>query len=139
MSFYKNNLDGEIPDGLLNRNSLFYVDLSFNSISGELPVNPKARNLRHLYVSHNLLEGEIPGGYEDLEDFFADHNQFSGTPPTNFNEDRLSTLQLQGNNFDEEVALEVCDLDIFSQGVLVDLAADCAICTCEGRLCEGCY
>jgi hypothetical protein len=137
MSFYKNKLDGEIPDGLLDSNSLFYVDLSFNSISGELPANPTAPNLRHFYLSHNQLQGEIPRGYEDLEDFFADHNQFSGAPPTNFNKDLLSTLKLQGNNFDEQV--DVCDLDVFSQGVLIDLAADCAICTCEGRLCEDCF
>ena len=143
INFYKNNFNGHIPSLLLKPNTLFYVDLSFNSLSGPLPANAASLNLRHLYLSHNQLSGEIPRAYSllQLEDLFLDHNLLSGEVPKDFDEELLSTLQIHSNAFNDEVALDenICRLDIFEDGVLVDLAADCSICLCEQRLCNACY
>jgi hypothetical protein len=141
INFYKNNFSGQMPDRLLKPNTLFYVDLSFNALTGTLPVNAVSLNLRHLYLSHNQLSGDIPSAYSllPLEDLFLDFNQLTGTVPTGFSNSLLETLQIQGNEFsDGALDSSLCLLDIFQDGVLVDLAADCAICSCSGRLCNAC-
>jgi Leucine-rich repeat (LRR) protein len=130
-----------MPDRILKPNALFYVDLSFNALTGTLPINAVSLNLRHLYLSHNQLSGDIPSAYGllPLEDLFLDNNGLTGTVPTGFSNSLLETLQIQGNQLsDGALDSSLCLLDIFQDGVLVDLVSDCATCSCNGRLCNAC-
>ncbi|XP_076884041.1 putative LRR receptor-like serine/threonine-protein kinase IRK [Bidens hawaiensis] len=59
----RNDLSGSVPVTMSKLADLEYVDLSFNKLNGTLP-KPLA-NLIHLVtfnVSHNQLQGELPGG-----------------------------------------------------------------------------
>ncbi|XP_076945776.1 putative LRR receptor-like serine/threonine-protein kinase IRK [Bidens hawaiensis] len=59
----RNDFSGSVPVTMSELADLEYVDLSFNKLNGTLP-KPLA-NLVHLVtfnVSHNQLEGELPGG-----------------------------------------------------------------------------
>ncbi|KAI2504102.1 hypothetical protein MHU86_10384 [Fragilaria crotonensis] len=140
ISVYKNDLAGALPNNFLKPNDRFYVDLSFNALTGTLPSNAASLSLRHLYLSHNQFRGEIPRAFAllQLENLFLDHNLLTGVVPTDFSKDYLSTLQLQGNDF-SALDSSLCQLDITQEGVLIDLAANCSICTCDGRLCDACF
>jgi Leucine-rich repeat (LRR) protein len=140
INFYKNNFRGQMPDRLLKPNTLIYVDLSFNALTGTLPVNAVSLNLRHLYLSHNQLSGDIPmpTSLLPLEDLFLDYNQL--TKPSYVLVIPCSKhCKSKGMSFRTGLSIAHFASLTFSQdGVLVDLAADCAICSCSGRLCNAC-
>jgi hypothetical protein len=130
-----------MPGNLLDRPNLFYLDLSFNFLSGRLPNKINAPALRHLYLSHNGFSGDFPKNFGknlELDDFFADNNQFTGPVPSDFNKNVMFTMQIQNNSFDQFLDQRVCLQDVFLQGALIDLVVDCDICSCEGRFCESC-
>jgi hypothetical protein len=141
ISLYKNKFDGMIPSLLFKSNNRFYVDLSQNKLAGTLPKNAASSNLRHLYLSHNQLWGSIPRSYSlmDLENFYIDHNQLTGHIPSDFDRKSLITFHVQSNLFpDDAIDDNLCELDAFRSGMLIDLNADCYVCHCSGRLCEEC-
>jgi Leucine Rich repeats (2 copies) len=141
ISLYQNKFDGMIPRLFLKSNNRFFVDLSRNELAGTLPKNAASSNLRHLYLSNNQLWGSIPRSYSlmDLENLYLDHNQFTGHIPSDFSKKFLRTLQIQSNLFPADAIDDnICELDAFRDGLLIDLNADCYLCHCPSRLCEKC-
>ncbi|XAR72930.1 hypothetical protein NMG60_11019740 [Bertholletia excelsa] len=70
------------------RSGLVAVDLSFNRIGGEVPINfADYPVLSSLSMSYNRLRGPIPedlGKKESLKRLFLDGNYLTGTPPAGF-------------------------------------------------------
>ncbi|KAK9800253.1 hypothetical protein WJX73_007523 [Symbiochloris irregularis] len=83
------NTPGVLPDqnwGSLS-NTLSYVDLTANNVSGTLPSSlGQLTALKTLWLGTNQLQGSIPSGLfnqlTNMLDFVLDDNYFSGTVPS---------------------------------------------------------
>lgn len=66
--------------------------------------------------------------------------QLTGGVPTGWDKDNLflDTLTVQGNQLTEPIDKEICKLSALENGELVQVGAECAICTCS-VLCDNCY
>ncbi|KAK9292114.1 hypothetical protein L1049_020072 [Liquidambar formosana] len=79
-----NLLDGEIPVGLFGLQGLEYLNLSYNSLDGQIPSLEKMRSLMALDLSHNLLSGQIPANISSLRHLTLlnlSYNGFTGLVP----------------------------------------------------------
>ncbi|XP_059436366.1 uncharacterized protein LOC132169331 [Corylus avellana] len=54
------NISGEIPDYIWTMNHLRILDLSFNKLSGELPTAISTASIKFIFLSSNLLSGNVP-------------------------------------------------------------------------------
>ncbi|XP_052107690.1 receptor-like protein 19 [Arachis duranensis] len=126
-----NKIHGKIPnwfsDNLLHTwTSLFFIDLSFNQLQGDLPIPPNSINyfsvsnnnftggissticnasyLNMLILSHNNLTGKIPqclGSFPSLQVLDFQINNFYGSIPENFSKSNaLETIKLSGNHLE---------------------------------------
>ncbi|XP_004306222.1 PREDICTED: protein STRUBBELIG-RECEPTOR FAMILY 2-like [Fragaria vesca subsp. vesca] len=125
------NLSGYITPEIYNLYSLKQLDISSNSIGGEIPyvlppnathINmaynhliqnippslPGMKSLRHLNLSHNLLSGPIGNvftGLQNLREMDLSYNNFTGDLPSSFGSlTNLTGLYLQNNKFTGSVA-----------------------------------
>ncbi|GLT27010.1 hypothetical protein SLA2020_020400 [Shorea laevis] len=122
-----NNLHGQIPSWIFNMSaslwalclsnnnftsfeesflvfpstSLLFLDLSFNSLKGSLPIPPLS--ILFYLVSENMFSGEIPPQFcsmTSLQLLDLSHNKLSGTMLQCFgNLSSMLVLNLEGNNF----------------------------------------
>ncbi|XP_044963433.1 putative receptor-like protein kinase At3g47110 [Hordeum vulgare subsp. vulgare] len=99
------HLNGSIPKEIFRLPSLsWYLDLSYNSLSGPLPNEVGSlANLNLLVLSGNQLSGKIPDSIQNcmvLEQLFLDNNSFEGNIPQSLTNIRgLSILNLTMNKF----------------------------------------
>ncbi|CAL5066254.1 unnamed protein product [Urochloa decumbens] len=96
-------LNGSIPKAILKPSLSYYLDLSYNSLSGPLPSDVGTMtNLNHLILSGNQLSGQIPisiGNCIVLEGLLLDKNSFEGSIPLSMgNLKGLRYLNLTMNN-----------------------------------------
>ncbi|KAK9921141.1 hypothetical protein M0R45_029665 [Rubus argutus] len=101
------NLSGYITAGLYNLYNLQQLDISSNSIGGEIPyVLPP--NATHMNLSHNLLSGPIGNvftGLQNLREMDLSYNNFTGDLPPSFGSlTNLTGLYLQNNQLTGSVA-----------------------------------
>lgn len=78
----------------MNLRELFYMDLSYNNITGGIPLDwiegrDTVSSLRHLYLDHNMLTGTLTNslanlGNGRLEQLILNDNQFYGTFPAGY-------------------------------------------------------
>ena len=82
----RNELHGEIPEGLVAMKGLEYLNLSCNYLAGQIPAGLGGMGrLRMLDFSHNGLSGEVPPGIAamaELEVLNLSYNSLSGPLPT---------------------------------------------------------
>ncbi|KAL3523537.1 hypothetical protein ACH5RR_016371 [Cinchona calisaya] len=110
-----NNLTGELPSqmhifSLSSRNSLEYLDLSFNWFTGSLPNISEFSSLINLRVRGNQLNGFIHGSYVVHPNLFvldASYNQLTGTLPDFSFFPSMTWLYLGSNLFSGTVTLSV--------------------------------
>jgi Leucine-rich repeat (LRR) protein len=104
LSLHRNYLTGSIPTNMNLRN-LVYMDLSFNALTGTIPIDwmtgkDAVSRLHTLYLDHNKLSGPlstlIPAlGNGRLEQLFLNDNSFSGTFPGSYQyRDNLQQLEM---------------------------------------------
>ncbi|XP_050383232.1 protein STRUBBELIG-RECEPTOR FAMILY 2 isoform X2 [Argentina anserina] len=125
------NLSGYVTPEIYNLYSLKQLDISSNSIDGEIPyvlppnathINmaynhliqnippslPGMKSLRHLNLSHNRLSGPIGNvftGLQNLREMDLSYNNFTGDLPSSFGSlKNLTGLFLQDNKFTGSVA-----------------------------------
>ncbi|KAL6987047.1 non-specific serine,threonine protein kinase [Sarracenia purpurea var. burkii] len=103
-----NSIQGEIPYSLpLNAT---HINLACNNFSANIPSTlTSMRNLRHLNLSHNSLSGPIGNVFDgllNLKEMDLSYNNFTGDLPTSFGSlTNLNRLFLQNNGFTGSVIL----------------------------------
>jgi hypothetical protein len=142
-------MSGTIPTNLRLRN-IFYFDLSHNNFSGNLPedIGSDFVRARVLYFDHNQFVGTIPSNYGGIgngrmAELTLDNNQLTGEVPTDWPKDNLNliTVRFQNNKITTPIGNKgLCELDVFKEvGELLELGAECDICSCKTELCSNCY
>jgi hypothetical protein len=123
------------------------MDLSFNEMTGTIPADfPRTSvNIQHLYLDHNQFSGQPPVGLSTtgngrLIDLFLNDNQFTGSVPDEWSKGnvQLLTLRVQNNMFTDDISDNVCKTYVLTSGEMVELGADCGICSCKNG-CDNCY
>ncbi|KAK6924438.1 Leucine-rich repeat-containing N-terminal, plant-type [Dillenia turbinata] len=119
-----NKLYDEFPNlgYLIN---LYYLDVSDNFISGEVPVKTLPWSLVEISMRNNSLEGQVP--YEEVSNFGylqvldLSHNKLSGSIPASlFSHPSLQQLTLSFNQFS---SLQVpANMGFHSELIAVDLS-----------------
>ena len=105
LNLYNCKFNGTLPNSLSNLTELRYVDLSSNSFTGPMPSFGSAKNLTHLDLSHNLLNGEIPKssqfeGLHNLVSIDLSNNFITGSIPSSlFTPALLQKIRLSFNRF----------------------------------------
>jgi len=143
---YDNQFGGTIPQ-LMNLQEMFYFDLSYNKLTGTLPadIGKSYKSLKQLYLDHNQFTGSIPESYPTISFgriyvLTLNDNMLTGGVPTGWVDENyfLDTLTVQNNNLTIPIEYPICQFSSLQNGELVELGADCEVCSCEG-LCEKCY
>lgn len=118
-----NKLTGEFPE-LTDLNTLYFLDVSDNGISGKLPAKLPA-SLVQLSMRNNTVEGNIPASVTtllSLQVLDLSHNKLSGPiPATLFTHTSLQQVTISNNQFrsiDEPAAKSFHD----SQLIAVDFS-----------------
>ncbi|KAH7839404.1 hypothetical protein Vadar_003718 [Vaccinium darrowii] len=76
------NIYGEIPVYVWKMNSLQMLDLSFNSLVGVIPNNIPAKSLKFLFLSGNMLSGNVPDSVlKDGSSIDLSYNNFTWQDP----------------------------------------------------------
>ncbi|XP_061993723.1 receptor kinase-like protein Xa21 [Rosa rugosa] len=88
---------------LWNLKNLLFLNLSFNSLSGDLPTSMrKTKVLQIIALSSNQISGNIPtviGEFQSLSSLYLSNNMFVGSVPQSFGDLKgLELLDLSYNN-----------------------------------------
>ncbi|TYH00304.1 hypothetical protein ES288_A10G264500v1 [Gossypium darwinii] len=121
-----NNFDGRLPSidiTIVRLSPLMVMDLSNNSLSGELPRwMSNLSKLVALSLSNNQLEGSIPRDFchiDGLKTLDVSENQLTGEIPNWVGTlSTLRVLHLKANFFTGEIPIELCKLSSLSIVVL---------------------
>ena len=126
---------------------MFYFDLSFNKLTGTIPedIGEDFVRLRQIYLNNNALAGPIPEslstvGNGQLYSLHLNDNQLTGAVPSSWIQPNvfLDTIRVQNNQLTETIDKNTCKLGVLDGGEMVELSADCEICSCDS-LCDKCY
>ncbi|KAE8807770.1 putative LRR receptor-like serine/threonine-protein kinase [Hordeum vulgare] len=116
-----NMLNGHIPASLGNATKLQVIDLSQNSLVGEIPSFGKLQSLNKLNLEYNKLESGDAQSWESLYGLTncsllsllsLDNNQLQGDIPVSVGKlsAKLTSLQLNGNKLSGIVPLSIGNL-----------------------------
>ncbi|KAK4389514.1 Receptor-like protein 18 [Sesamum angolense] len=95
---------GQIPSTIANLTELVYLDLSFNSFTGSIPLLHMSKKLAYIDLRRNSLTGSLSSvhfeGLSLLEFIHIAYNKLNGSiPPSLFLLPALQKLQLSNNKF----------------------------------------
>jgi protein brassinosteroid insensitive 1 len=91
-----------LPGSIVRTNmSLFFLDLSYNQLNGEIPTEISAmQSLMFLFLENNYLSGQLPqelGSHQSLINLDVSYNMLEGSIPSSFSDLSLSVLDLSNN------------------------------------------
>ncbi|XP_021599237.1 probable LRR receptor-like serine/threonine-protein kinase At1g07650 [Manihot esculenta] len=87
------NLSGPFPDYIVQMGTLFILDLSFNRLTGNLPI-PTNNEYLAVCMANNLLNGPIPDWIMNRKSpTDVSYNNFSGTPDPRACRDNLNLFK----------------------------------------------
>lgn len=103
---------GLFSSGILNLSNIARLDLSYNNLSGHLPIAfTRMLGLKHLFLASNQFSGNIPleyGNFPQLQTLDLSYNMLSGPiPPTLGNLNSLLWLMLANNKLTGEIPPEL--------------------------------
>ena len=111
-----NFLSGEIPDCWKYGHNLIALNLAYNNLSGQIPNSMgQLIHLNTLRLDINSLSGEVPLSLKNCTEltvlYLAD-NRLSGNIPTWIGENlqNLKFLSLRSNSFSGNIPLQLCQL-----------------------------
>ncbi|XP_015571809.1 receptor-like protein kinase HSL1 [Ricinus communis] len=117
--FAESNLIGEIPEMIGDMAALELLDLSTNTLTGNLPSSLlMLKNLSMLYLHKNNLSGEIPRVVEalNLVELDLSDNNLIGTIPDEFGKlEKLSILNLFFNQLSGEIPVSIAHLPVLKR------------------------
>ncbi|KAK8943667.1 putative LRR receptor-like serine/threonine-protein kinase [Platanthera guangdongensis] len=127
----RNNFYGELPNSLWSLPKLRFLDVSYNNFTGNLPelsgTIAKA-NGGSINLSHNLLYGLIPSGFEILLSTlsYADlsDNYLQGVVPRDGTSSSLSVRSNCFQNSSIQRTKSVCEIFYEERGIPYDGSAD---------------
>ena len=80
LSLDMNQISSTIPREIGALRKLRHLDLSFNVITGTVPVTLQRTSLELLYLSNNLLSGFVPTSLHDMQVLWAHYTNMVPTP-----------------------------------------------------------
>ncbi|WOH10428.1 hypothetical protein DCAR_0729897 [Daucus carota subsp. sativus] len=103
---------GLFSSGILNLTNIARLDLSYNNLSGHLPIAfTEMLGLKHLFLAFNQFSGNIPleyGNFPQLQILDLSYNMLSGSiPPTLGKLNSLLWLMLADNQLTGEIPPEL--------------------------------
>nr|XP_043617836.1 probable LRR receptor-like serine/threonine-protein kinase At1g74360 [Erigeron canadensis] len=103
---------GLLSSGILSLPNVSSLDLSYNNLSGELPVEfSQMANLKYLFLANNQFSGSIPsefGNMQGLQALDLSNNQLTGPiPPTLGQLSSLLWLMISNNSIAGELPQEL--------------------------------
>ena len=115
ISFWNNQLKGNIPAEIGNLSELEYLYLASNQLTGNIPSEiGKLTKLTRLYLHRNQLSGSIPseiGKLSSLQSLNLNDNQLSGNIPSEIgNLSNLKYLYLRDNRLSGKIPSEIGNL-----------------------------
>ncbi|OUM56826.1 hypothetical protein PIROE2DRAFT_65344 [Piromyces sp. E2] len=106
-----NNLQGSIPDSIVELQNLVYLDLSNNKLEGSLPRNFTIPNLKYLLLSNNKFTGNLSNiqtAYQRMVHLDFSMNNFEGNfYPIIMNNYQLTNIIFSYNNLSGEIPREI--------------------------------
>ncbi|XP_021805319.1 LRR receptor-like serine/threonine-protein kinase GSO1 [Prunus avium] len=89
-----------------------YLDLSYNNLSGRLPLELKFPNLQYINLGHNQLEGPLPLWPTNVFSLDLQSNLFSGPIPSNLDQlmPKLGYLVVSENHLNGTIPLSICNM-----------------------------
>ncbi|KAJ3197064.1 hypothetical protein HK101_006249 [Irineochytrium annulatum] len=102
LSLHGRALSGPIPTQIASLTSITYLDLSSNSLTGDMSPLLALKNITNINLAYNGLTGTLPqglGNLTNLKSLNVSSNELQGALPTSFgNLMRLATLDVSWNN-----------------------------------------
>lgn len=127
----RNNFYGELPNSLWSLPKLRFLDVSYNNFTGNLPDLPGTNanaNGGSINLSHNLLYGSIPSGFEILLSAlsYADlsDNYLQGAVPRDGTSRTLTVKSNCFQNASVQRIQSVCENFYEERGIPYDGSAD---------------
>lgn len=83
ISLESNYLTGTLPPSMAKLSTLDWFDISYNSLTGSLPLVTANTQLSNMYMNYNLLSGKIPPSWANLtnvQNLRFDNNQARSSP-----------------------------------------------------------
>ncbi|XP_020417032.1 receptor-like protein 2 isoform X1 [Prunus persica] len=106
-----NSLCGSLTEFFLSLNRLEILDLSYNLLSGELPLYPPSSNIQKLDLSSNHFHGAIPSSFFQkawsLTSFNVSNNTLSGSIPSSIclqSSHLIKVLDFSSNEFSGNIS-----------------------------------